>query len=86
MKNIVNKIGPLSNIEFDKLFLSQLLSYFADAVVQFTLVAILLDKLPNAGKAIAITFFAFLLPQFFFSPYSGAFCDKFQRKNILANI
>ena len=84
MKNIVNKLGPLSNIEFDKLFLSQLLSHFADAVVQFTLVAILLDKLPNAGKAIAITFFAFLLPQFFFSPYSGAFCDKFKRKNILS--
>jgi len=84
MGSILKKFGPLSGIEFDKLFISQLLSHFSDAIVQFTFVAILLNKLPGAGKAIAITFFAFLLPQFLFSPFTGVFCDKVQRKMILA--
>ncbi len=84
MNKVIKKLGPIANFEFDKLFLAQLLSHFSDAIIQFTLVAILLDKLPSAGKAIAITFFAFLLPQFCFSPFTGAFCDKFQRKLILA--
>lgn len=84
MNNILKKLGPIANLEFDKLFIAQLLSHFSDAVVQFTLVAILLDKLPSAGKAIAITFFCFLLPQFCLSPFTGAFCDKVQRKLILS--
>ncbi len=83
MDFILKKLGPLSNIDFIKLFLCQLFAHFSDAVVQFTLVAILIDKLPSAGKAIALTFFCFLLPQFLFSPLTGALSDKFSRKQIL---
>ena len=82
--NISKFLGPVSNIEFDKLFLGQLFSHFSDAILQFILISILMETLPVAGKAIAITFFIFLLPQFLFSPFTGAICDKFSRKKILA--
>ncbi len=84
MNLILKKLGPLADINFDKLFLGQLFSHFSDAIVQFTLVAILIDKIPDAGKAIALTFFCFLLPQFLFSPFTGALSDRIQRKLILS--
>ena len=83
-KIIGKKIGPLYNIEFDKLFLGQLFSHFSDAVIQFCLIAILINTLPNAGRAIALTLFSFLLPQFLLSPFAGILCDKFSRKLILS--
>ena len=64
MEGIKKKFGPLANIEFDKLFLGQIFSHFADAIVQFLLVALLLQLSDSAGKSIAIMFFVFLLPQF----------------------
>ena len=84
MSELIRKIGPLANLQFNKLYLGQLFSHFSDAIVQFTLIAILLEKLPEAGKAIAITFFVFLVPQFLLSPFTGAFCDKVSRKLILS--
>lgn len=84
MEGIKKKFGPLANIEFDKLFLGQIFSHFADAIVQFLLVALLLQLSDSAGKSIAIMFFVFLLPQFLVSPFSGALCDRFSRKAILS--
>ena len=84
MDIIKNKLGPLSNIEFDKLFVAQIFSHFADAIVQFLFVAQLLQISNNAGKSIAVMFFVFLLPQFLISPFSGALCDRFSRKAILS--
>ena len=84
MDGIKKKFGPLANLEFDKLFLSQVFSHFADAIVQFLLVAILLQLSGSAGKSIATMFFVFLLPQFLLSPFSGALCDRFSRKAILS--
>ena len=84
MEVIKRKLGPLANFEFDKLFFGQLLSHFADAIIQFLLVALLLKTGSNVGKSIAIMFFMFLIPQFVFSPFSGAVCDKFSRKMILS--
>ncbi len=84
MEMIKKKFGPLANIEFNKLFIGQILSHFADAIVQFLMVALLLLISGSAGKSIAIMFFAFLLPQFLISPFSGALCDRFSRKTILA--
>jgi len=84
MEGIKKKFGPLANFEFDKLFLGQVFSHFADAIVQFLLVAILLKLSGSAGKSIAIMFFVFLLPQFLLSPFSGALCDRFSRKAILS--
>ena len=85
MENVIKKkLGPIANFEFDKLFLGQIFSHFADAIVQFIFVAILLQISGSAGKSIAITFFAFLLPQFLLSPFSGALCDRFSRKMILS--
>ncbi|MBR5555306.1 MFS transporter [bacterium] len=81
MKNL--RIGILNNIEFDKLFFGQLFSHFADASVQFLLIAMLLQNFGVVGKSIAITFFAFMLPQFLVSPFSGVMCDKYSRKAIL---
>ena len=83
MNSFIKKLGPVANIEFDKLFIGQLFSHFSDAILQFILISILMVSLPSAGKAIAMTFFVFLLPQFLFSPFTGAFCDKFSRKIIL---
>lgn len=84
MINIIKKAGPLANLDFDKLFLTQILAHFSDAIIQFTFISILLINLPYAGKAMAFTFFIFLLPQFLLSPMAGSFCDKFQRKYILS--
>ena len=84
MEGIKKKFGPLANLEFDKLFLGQVFSHFADAIVQFLLVSILLTMSASAGKSIAIMFFVFLLPQFLLSPFSGALCDRFSRKAILS--
>lgn len=84
MDGIKKKFGPLANLEFDKLFLGQVFSHFADAIVQFLLVAILLQLSGSAGKSIATMFFVFLLPQFLLSPFSGALCDRFSRKAILS--
>lgn len=84
MNGIKKKFGPLANFEFDKLFLGQIFSHFADAIVQFLLVAILLQMSGSAGKAIATMFFVFLLPQFLLSPFSGALCDRFSRKAVLS--
>ena len=84
MDGIKKKFGPLANLEFDKLFLGQVFSHFADAIVQFLLVAILLKLSGSAGKSIATMFFVFLLPQFLLSPFSGALCDRFSRKAILS--
>lgn len=84
MDGIKKKFGPLVNLEFDKLFLGQVFSHFADAIVQFLLVAILLQLSGSAGKSIATMFFVFLLPQFLLSPFSGALCDRFSRKAILS--
>lgn len=84
MECVFKKLGPIANIEFDKLFLGQLFSHFADAIVQFLIVAILLNMSDNAGASIAMTFFAFLLPQFLVSPFSGALCDRFSRKAVLS--
>ena len=84
MDGIKKKFGPLSDFEFDKLFLGQVFSHFADAIVQFLLVATLLQMSSSAGKSIAIMFFVFLLPQFLLSPFSGALCDRFSRKAILS--
>lgn len=84
MSGITKKFGPLANFEFDKLFLGQVLSHFADAIVQFLFVALLLQLSSSAGKTIAMMFFVFLLPQFLVSPFTGALCDRFSRKAILA--
>lgn len=84
MYGIKKKFGPLASLEFDKLFLGQVFSHFADAIVQFLLVAILLQLSGSAGKSIATMFFVFLLPQFLLSPFSGALCDRFSRKVILS--
>ena len=82
--NCINKLGPLANLEFDKLFLGQLFSHFADAIIQFLLVSMLIQISGSAGKSIAIMFFVFLLPQFMLTPFSGALCDRFSRKAILS--
>ena len=83
METIKKKFGPLSNIEFDKLFLGQIFSHFSDAIVQFLLVALLIQISGNVGKSMATMFFVFLLPQFLLSPFAGALCDRISRKMIL---
>lgn len=84
MEFLKKKLGPLSNLEFDKLFLGQIFSHFADAISQFLLVALLLQISNNAGKIIAIMLFVFMLPQFLISPFSGALSDILPRKLILS--
>ena len=84
MLGIREKLGPLASLEFDKLFLGQLCSHFADAIIQFLLIALLIQMSGSAGKSIATMLFVFLLPQFLLSPFSGALCDRFSRKAILS--
>lgn len=84
MTEIKDKLGPLGNLEFVKLFSGQLFSHFSDAIVQFLMVSILMGISESAGKSIASMFFVFLLPQFLISPFSGVLCDKFSRKAVLS--
>ncbi len=81
---ILKKFGPLANIEFNKLFIGQIFSHFADAIAQFLFVSVLLNLSGTAGKSIAVMFFVFLLPQFLLSPFTGALCDRISRKTILS--
>ena len=78
--NILKKLGPLANFEFNKLFSGQLFSHFADAMIQFLVVAILIQQNTNAGKYIALVFFFFLLPQFLLSTLTGQIADKISRQ------
>ena len=64
MIGIKKKFGPLANIEFDKLFFGQVFSHFSDAIIQFLLVAILIQMSGSAGKSIAIMFFVFFIGLF----------------------
>jgi len=84
MTNILKKLGPLSNFEFNKLFLGEIFSHFSDGTIQFIIISILLTILPKAGSAMAILLFTFMVPQFLISPFAGALTDKFPRKWILS--
>lgn len=83
MNSIGKQIGVLVNLEFAKLFVGQLFSHLADAIIQFLLAGILLQISENPGKSIATMFFVFLLPQFLLSLFSGALSDRFSRKVLL---
>ena len=85
MEVIKKKLGPIANFEFDKLFFGQVFSHFADAIVQFLLVAILMQFSGSVGKSMAITFFSFLLPQFLLSPFAGELSDRIPRQLALAS-
>lgn len=84
MEGIKKKLGPIANIEFDKLFCGQIFSHFADAIVQFLVVAILIQQNSNAGKYMALVFFFFLLPQFLLSPFAGSLADRIPRQTALS--
>ncbi|MCR4881651.1 MAG: MFS transporter [bacterium] len=83
MENLKKKLGPIANIEFDKLFVGQILSHFADAIVQFLLAIIIFSTANNPGEAVAFLFIVFLIPQFLFSPLAGVLCDKISRRKVL---
>ncbi len=84
MQNEVTKSNLFFNTNFNKLFITQILSHFSDAIIQFIFIAILIVNLPSAGKAMALTLFAFMLPQFLLSPLAGSLCDKVSRKIIIS--
>ncbi len=84
MNEIKKKFGPLANFEFDKLFLGQVFSHFADAIVQFLIVAILIQQHTGAGKYMALVFFFFLLPQFLLSIFAGNLADNLPRQTVLS--
>lgn len=65
MNSIGKQIGVLVNLEFSKLFVGQLFSHLADAIIQFLLAGILLQISENPGKSVATMFFVFLLPAIF---------------------
>ena len=78
--NFTKKLGPIANFEFNKLFTGQLFSHFADAMIQFLVVAILIQQNTNAGKYMAMVFFFFLLPQFLLSTLTGQIADRIPRQ------
>ncbi len=84
MNVIKKKLGPLASLEFDKLFIGQIFSHFADAIVQFLVVAILIQQYTGAGKYMALVFFFFLLPQFLLSTFSGNLADGISRQIVLS--
>jgi len=46
-------------------FLGQIFSHFSDAIIQFLMIAIILNMVDKAGSAIAITFFSFFATAIF---------------------
>lgn len=75
--------GLFANVEFGQLFLGQFFSHFGDATLLFLLIAELF-KINPAGESIAWVLFCFLLPQFLIAPFSGAWCDRFERTLLLS--
>ena len=83
MELIKRKLGPIANLDFDKFFVGQVFGHLADAIVQFLVVAILIEQHANAGKYMALVFFFFLLPQFLLGPFAGQMSDKYSRKWVM---
>ncbi len=84
MEFIKKKLGPIANIDFNKFFAGQIFEHLADAIIQFLVVAILIEQHANPGKYMALVFFFFLLPQFLFGPFAGQISDIFSRKWVLS--
>ena len=84
MKRLIRILGPIANLDFDKLLLVQLLSHFADAIILFLFGTMLIQITGGAEKSIAIAFCAFLLPQLLLGVITGTICDKLPRKAVLS--
>ena len=83
MQKIKSFLGPLVNINFDKLFLGQLLTHFGDVIIQIALISWLIYSIEMPGKSIAILLFCFIFPSLFISPIAGSLVDRFSRKKIM---
>ena len=66
MNSIGKQIGVLVNLEFSKLFVGQLFSHLADAIIQFLLAGILLQISENPGKSVFCVFTSAIFIKFIF--------------------
>ena len=81
--DILKKLGPFTNVNFNKLFLGQIFSYLGDAVVQIALMAWVINQGGKAGPEMSKILFFFVLPSFLLSPIAGAMADRFSRKTLM---
>lgn len=81
--NILKRLGLLTNVNFNKLFLGQIFSYLGDAIVQIALMAWVINQGGKAGPEMSKILFFFVLPSFLLSPIAGAMADRFSRKTLM---
>ena len=83
MQKLIKLLGPLTNFEFDKLFLGQLLTHFGDIMIQVALISWIIYSTDMPGSIIAAILFCFIFPSLFISPFAGSLVDRFPRKKIM---
>lgn len=79
----IKNIKELFGKNFLSLFLGQLATHFADAIIQIILIAYIINSIEKPGSLIAIMLFCFVFPSFIISPLAGSIVDRFSRKRIM---
>ncbi len=70
------------NPSFSALWVGQLISLFGDRVNQIALAAFVYE-VTNSPVAVALTFFAGMVPNLILSPIAGAYVDRWDQKQVL---
>ena len=82
--NFAKFFGPLSNLQFDKLLIADVLTTFCDVIMQFLLIAWILDFAKNPATPIVGVFISFVAAFLIVSPFCGFFADKYQKNRLLS--
>lgn len=76
-------IETVKNINFIKLWISQILAYLGSRITQFAILGWLIANTNHAGEGMGFITFFELLPAFLFGQFAGILNDKFSRKKIM---
>ncbi len=82
----MNALKLVKNKAFLSIWLSEILTYLGDAVIQIALIAWLMSFADKMGTNMAMIMFFFMLPSFLFSPVAGILADKLSRKAIMISV
>ena len=73
----------LTNRNFLRLFLAQLISQFGDRINQLALIGLIAQRSPGSAMGLAKVMAFTIIPVFFIQPFAGALVDRWDRRNTL---
>ncbi len=83
--SVKSYLAVLKNINFTKLWISQLTSQLTNYILTFTIL-IKVFRLTNSSASVSIVVLAFGLATLFFGSLAGVYSDRFDRKGLLTII